>query len=61
MNIFHMGNNIPAISILRPSKNYPNWNFLFGKYNIWQPCAAAAKVKKVRKLRMLVHSFFAFR
>jgi hypothetical protein len=30
--------NIPTISFLRPSKIYPNWDFLVWKYTIWQPC-----------------------
>jgi hypothetical protein len=25
------------VSISRPSKNYPNWDFLVWKYTIWQP------------------------
>jgi hypothetical protein len=35
--------NIPAFSILRPSKIYPNWDFCFEKQTIWQPRFSFAK------------------
>jgi hypothetical protein len=29
---------IPIFSTAKLSKIYPNWNFWFEKYTIWQPC-----------------------
>jgi hypothetical protein len=28
----------PTSSIARPSQIYPNWDFSFENYDIWQPC-----------------------
>jgi hypothetical protein len=35
--ILQMTIKIPTFAILRPSKIYPNWDFLVSKHTIWQP------------------------
>jgi hypothetical protein len=47
---------MPVSSIVRPSKIYPNWDFWFEKYTIWQPwikpLTAAARSILVPKIRL---------
>jgi hypothetical protein len=41
VKIFQMTIKYATFSILRPSKIYPNWEFLVWKFAIWQPWASS--------------------
>jgi hypothetical protein len=51
--------NISIFSITSHSKNYPNWDFGFEIYTIWQPCCthmtnAVNVIKKVIQKERLI-------